>query len=122
MTMGAPMRYALAVASFLACWSGGAFGAEMPKELWGHWCNVEQDKLDKWKQCKEGLHERSYYFIDKAGTFIEEASCKPLDVRKVADNTWIVKKRCTVEGLFEVLTPTTRFVRKGDYLYREDLP
>ena len=28
------MRYALAVASFLACWSGGAFGAEpeVPKE------------------------------------------------------------------------------------------
>ena len=33
--MGAPMRYALTVASALACWSGGAFAAEMPKELTG---------------------------------------------------------------------------------------
>ncbi len=32
--MGTPMRYALAVVSFLACWSGGAFGAEMLDEYW----------------------------------------------------------------------------------------
>ena len=28
------MRYALAVVSALACWSVGAFGAEMPDEYW----------------------------------------------------------------------------------------
>jgi hypothetical protein len=36
-------RFTLAatVASALACWSGGAFGAEMPKELRGEWCSVD---------------------------------------------------------------------------------
>ena|SRR2546430_10147163 len=45
-------RFAIAgivLASALACWSGAAFGAEMPKELWGYWCQKDKG----WVRCKE---------------------------------------------------------------------
>ena len=76
------MRYALAVASFLVCWSGGAFGAEMPKDLVGSWCFGKSDGM--YVPCKKG--EEDLRIERKSTTWIEN-SCDLLSVSKRGNGT-----------------------------------
>ena len=79
-------RFAIAgivLASALACLSGGAFGAEMPKELWGHWCHKDKG----WVRCKGETWDGLCCFIDRREMASEETRCKTLSVRKVKDHT-----------------------------------
>lgn len=111
---GNPRHFALAggvLASVLTCWSGGAFGAEMPKELRGNWCSTD-DSHSKYVKCNEP--ELS---ITRKGSGIEEASCAPLSVSKQPNDIWIVKERCTVEGLMEPSDATIQYARVGNYLF-----
>ena len=128
--MGAPMRYALAVASFLACWSGGAFGAEMPKDLWGAWCDPpppppqSSGVLVKCSNQPDSLENGTWengswedtWVISRKGTALDDIFCQPLRVQARGYLTWIIKVRCGND------VSTTLFTRKGKYLYTKDLP
>ena len=109
--MGAPMRYALAVASFLACWSGGAFGAEMPKELIGTWCEDDSGRLVR---CKEGDD-----IIERSWTHNVDESCKVLSVSRDerSKDTWIVRQGCHADHYRGEKIVTIRYTRRGVYLY-----
>ena len=108
------MRYALAVASIVACWSGGAFGAEMPKDLRGSWCTTEYPS-EKLVKCKKGEED---WVIARKSLCIEDGCCEPLSVRKQGKNAWIIKERCLMVGDENIArTIIQRYVRTGVYLY-----
>jgi hypothetical protein len=99
------------VASALACWSGGAFGAEMPKELRGEWCSVD-DSYSKYVKCKkpEDLS------ITREGSGSADFNCALLNVSKQPNDIWIVKERCKSEGV-DPGDVTTQYARVGNYLF-----
>jgi hypothetical protein len=121
-------RFAIAgivLASALACWSGGAFGAEMPKELWGYWCAKDKG----WVRCKYETWDGLCCVIDRKEMASEETRCKTLSVRKVKDHTWVIKQRCaygTVEDKKDPdgegsETKTRQFERRGVRLYAKEI-
>jgi hypothetical protein len=119
------------VASVLACWSGGAFGAEMPNELRGYWCNTDaNNQSSKFIRCKEENWDGMCCVIDRQGSGSEHSNCKALNVRRVDAYSWIIKERCAYGSVEEKKNPdgddaetrTTRYIRRGVYLYINDLP
>jgi hypothetical protein len=121
-------RFAIAgivLASALACWSGGAFGAEMPKELWGYWCHKDKG----WVRCKEETWDGLCCFIDRKEMASEHTRCKTLSVRKVKDHTWVIKQRCAYGSVADKKDPddegsettTTQYERRGVHLYAKEI-
>ena len=110
------------VAAALAYWSGQAFGAEMPKELWGYWCG--RTKGDGWVRCSDKTWDGMCCVIDRRGAHSEETECKVLNVRRVDDYTWIIKERCAYGSVDTKKDPDaddaeikmSRYKRKGVYL------
>jgi hypothetical protein len=115
----------IVLASALACWSGGAFGAEMPKELWGYWCAKDKG----WVRCKQETWDGLCCFIDRKEMASEETRCKTLSVRKVKDHTWVIKQRCAYGSVEDKKDPdgegsetkTTQFERRGVHLYAKEI-
>jgi hypothetical protein len=124
-------RFAIAAtfaASVLTCWSGGAFGAEMPRELRGYWCNTDaNNQSSKFIRGKEEKWDGMCCVIDREGSGSEHSICKALSVRRVDDYTWVIRERCvygSVDGKDwdHPEIQTTRFTRRGVYLYIENQP
>jgi hypothetical protein len=122
-------RFAIAgivLASALAFWSGDAFGAEMPKELWGYWCGGNEKFSVK---CKEEEWDGMCCVIDRKEMASEETRCKTLSVRKVKDHTWVIKQRCAYGTVEEKKDPdgegsktmTTQYERRGIRLYSKEI-
>jgi hypothetical protein len=109
---------AVAVASFVACWSGGAFGAEMPKELWGNWCSGEDAPDNTYVKCKEGSREQ--ISIDRKSVSFPgaDSGCFPIKVRKRKDGavTWLIRQRCIADDMSRSVW-IANYTRDGDYLY-----
>ena len=94
------------VASVLACWSGGAFGAEMPNELRGYWCNTDaNNQSSKFIRCKEENWDGMCCVIDRQGSGSEHSNCKALNVRRVDAYSWIIKERCEYGSVEEKKNP-----------------
>ena len=113
MTMGAPMRYALTVASALACCSGGAFAAEMPKELRGNWCYAPSS--ERYIRCEDGD-----LVIEQNSMTEEEGDCKPLAVRNDGANSWTIKEACGFPDNprdYKSDVRTLHYIIKGRYLH-----
>jgi hypothetical protein len=86
----------LAVTSFLACWSGGAFGAEpkMPKDLRGTWCAVGDTGRSPsiYRRCRQYGGEQDW-IVDARGMSNGEVGCKPRSI--VLDgNGYRINMRC----------------------------
>jgi hypothetical protein len=105
--------------------SGGAFGAEMPEELWGYWCHKGSD----WARCKEETWDGLCCFIDRKEMSSEHTRCKTLSVRKVKIYTWVIKQRCAYGSVEDKKDPdgegsetkTTQYERRGVHLYAKEI-
>ena len=112
-------RFAIAgvvLASTLAR-TGLASAAEMPKELWGQWCEAE---LAAFTKCKP--EERVRFDVRRKSIGIlggeEGTTCYPVKIRKEIVKggiAWVVRGKCYGEGGPEY--NIFRYTRRGVYLY-----
>jgi hypothetical protein len=110
--------YCIAGTLILLFWAEPIRAAEMPKELWGHWCMAYEIDRGVYVKCKK---EDDWSFgIDSKGTDTEEGSCEPLSVSDESNRTWIIKERCFNPDnpiSHSRITTTTRYVFKGKRLH-----
>ena len=81
----------LALAAMLACWSGGAFGAEMPKELRGAWCGTAQEKI--YRRCRKADSEDNLDITARKFYVAEGTQCVPL----ANSGHFVVRASCTFD-------------------------
>jgi hypothetical protein len=125
---GSPLRWTISVmpkisqavsvlalaALLVALGTMAASAAEFPKELWGTWEAPEYQggKVAKFVRRKEGTH----IIRRQEMTIIDEVLCKPLDVRKIEENAWIIKLDCKHSNGENWVT-VSRYVKKGAEFY-----
>ena len=79
----------------LACWSGGAFGAEMPKELRGVWCGTAQENI--YRRCREADSEDNLGISARKFYVAEGTQCVPLAITLNSSGHFVVRASCTFD-------------------------
>src|SRR5262245_43131587 len=84
-------------ALLLALTAVAASAAEMPRELWGIWCETEPRGPLKYEKCEKSREsiDRKGHHVSAEGSYEDAGSnCYPVKVSQEGRTSWLIRHKC----------------------------